>query len=380
MQTVLCYLRRQAHSSERPAELVRGRPDGARDEQTFVASSSPDFRRLVADLLATVPDEDKDSRRKALLESILNTCISLAGDGAAIPDLKLIDAALSEMRRALNCFAPYASIRKLATFGSARSQPADPEYRLARDFAAAAARAGYMIITGAGPGVMRACQEGAGRERSFGVNIRLPFENVANEFIIGDDKLVEFKYFFTRKLFFLKESSAIVLFPGGFGTHDECFEALTLVQTGKSRMVPIVFMDVPGGTYWQTWNRYVEDHILAKSLIDPEDLAIFRITDRIEDAVEEIDAFYRVYHSARTIRNRLVVRTRFAVSDTDLEELSSEFSDILRGKPIVRREPYEEEHDEPAILSLPRLVLQFDMKRYGRLRQLINRLNRSTAA
>jgi uncharacterized protein (TIGR00730 family) len=237
-----------------------------------------------------------------------------------------------------------------------------------------------MIITGAGPGVMRACQEGAGRERSFGVNIRLPFENVANEFIRGDDKLVEFKYFFTRKLFFLKESSAIVLFPGGFGTHDESFEALTLVQTGKSRMVPIVFMDVPGGTYWKTWNRYVEDHILAKSLIDAEDLAIFRITDRIEEAVEEIDEFYRVYHSARTIRNRLVVRTRFAISDTDLEQLSSEFSDILRGKPIVRREPYEEEHDEPAIFALPRLVLQFDMKRYGRLRQFINRLNRSTAA
>jgi predicted Rossmann-fold nucleotide-binding protein len=322
------------------------------DERLPVTATSQDFRGLVSDLLATSPAWEDDPRRKALLESILATCVALASDGTAIPDLKLIDAALAEMRRALNCFAPYSGIRKVATFGSARSRPADPEYRLARDFAAAAAKAGYMIITGAGPGVMRACQEGAGRERSFGVNIQL---------------------------FFLKESSAIVLFPGGFGTHDESFEALTLVQTGKSRMVPIIFMDVPGGTYWQTWNRYVEDHILGKALIDPEDLSIFRITDRIEDAVEEIDSFYRVYHSARTIRNRLVIRTRFPISDVDLDALSADFADVLRGKPVVRREPYEEEHDEPATLALPRLVLHFDMKRYGRLRQLINRLNQSTA-
>lgn len=342
-----------------------------------MTENPPEIRDLVSELLAIAPAGEKDPRRMALLENILATCIALTRDGAPIPDLKLIDSALAEMRRALNCFAPYSTVRKVATFGSARSRPADPEYRLARDFAAAATRAGYMIITGAGPGVMRACQEGAGRERSFGVNIRLPFENVANEFIRGDDKLVEFKYFFTRKLFFLKESSAIVLFPGGFGTHDECFEALTLVQTGKSRMVPIVFIDVPGGTYWKTWNRYVEDHILAKSLIDPEDLSIFRITDRIEDAIEEIDTFYRVYHSSRMIRNRLIIRTSSYVSDRDLSALSNEFTDILRGKPIVRREPYDEEHDEPATLSLPRLVLQFDMKRYGRLRQLIDRLNQS---
>lgn len=364
----------------RKAPRTSGRAGTAMDERSLVTAISPELHELVSELLTRSPAHENDPRRRALLESILATCVSLAHDGAAIPDLKLIDAALSEMRRALRCFAPYTSFRKVATFGSARSRPADPEYRLARDFAAAAARAGYMIITGAGPGVMRACQEGAGRERSFGVNIRLPFENVANEFIRGDDKLVEFKYFFTRKLFFLKESSAIVLFPGGFGTHDECFEALTLVQTGKSRMVPIIFMDVPGGTYWHTWNRYVEDHILAKALIDPEDLSIFRITDRIEDAVEEIDSFYRVYHSARTIRNRLVVRTRFPVSDSDIAGLSSEFSDILKGKPIVRHAPYEEEYDEPATLGLPRIVLHFDMKRYGRLRQLINRLNQSTVA
>ena len=374
---MVCYSRRQAYSPSDQTAFVTGRLKSAGDEHSIVTGISPEIHRLLSDVLAIAPSAEDDPRRIALLESILATCVALARDRAAIPDLKLIDSALSEMRRALNCFAPYSNVRKIATFGSARSRPADPEYRLARDFAAAAAKAGYMIITGAGPGVMRACQEGAGRERSFGVNIRLPFENVANEFIRGDDKLVEFKYFFTRKLFFIKESSAVVLFPGGFGTHDECFEALTLVQTGKSRMVPIVFMDVPGGTYWQTWNRYVEDHILGKSLIDPEDLSIFRIADRIDDAVEEIDTFYRVYHSSRTIRNRLVVRTKFTVSDTDLAAISTEFADILRGKPVVRRDPYEEEYDEPATISLPRLVLQFDMKRCGRLRQLINRLNQS---
>jgi uncharacterized protein (TIGR00730 family) len=341
---------------------------------------SDENKDRLAELISHTPVTGEDSRSRALLESIVSTCLALGADGVAIPDLKLIDRALGEIRRALACFRPYDEIRKIATFGSARTEPSQPEYALARDFAHAAAQAGFMIITGAGPGIMRACQEGAGRDRSFGVNIRLPFENLPNEFIKGDDKLVEFKYFFTRKLFFLKESEAVVLFPGGFGTHDECFEALTLVQTGKSRMVPIVFMDVPGGTYWQTWSRYVREHILGKHLIDEDDLSIFRVTDRIDAAVAEIAGFYRVYHSSRTIRNRLVVRTNFLVSDRDLASLSEEFGEVLRGKPITRREPYEEEHDEPSLLHLPRLVLHFDMRRYGRLRQLINRLNQSSPA
>lgn len=334
----------------------------------------------LADLIADTLVAGEDARARSLLESIVSTCLALGADGVAIPDLKLIDSALAEIRRALACFRPYDAVRKVATFGSARTEPMRPEYSLARDFARAAAEAGFMIITGAGPGIMRACQEGAGRDRSFGVNIRLPFENLPNEFIEGDDKLVEFKYFFTRKLFFLKESEAVVLFPGGFGTHDECFEALTLVQTGKSRMVPIVFMDVPGGTYWQTWNRYVHEHILGKKLIDADDLSIFRVTDSIEEAVAEISGFYRVYHSSRTIRNRLVVRTNFIVSDADLSAISEEFRGVLRNKPITRRDPYEEEFDEPALLGLPRLILHFDMRSYGRLRQLIDRLNRCDPA
>jgi uncharacterized protein (TIGR00730 family) len=334
----------------------------------------------IAALVRQIPELATSPRGRVLLEHILETCVAIARDGVAVPDLKLIDSALGEIRRALDCFQPFSGVRKIATFGSARTSPSDPVYILARDFSRAAAEAGFMIITGAGPGVMRACQEGAGRDRSFGVNIRLPFENVANEFILGDDKLVEFKYFFTRKLFFLKEASAVVLFPGGFGTHDECFEVLTLVQTGKSRLVPIVFVDAPGGRFWADWKRYVDDHLLGNALIDREDLSLFRMTDDLGVAVEDVKRFYRVYHSSRTIRNRLVVRTNIRVSDRDIAEMSEQFAGILKGKPIARREPYDEEHDEPALLALPRLVLHFDMKSYGRLRQLVDRLNESVAS
>jgi uncharacterized protein (TIGR00730 family) len=349
-------------------------------EMPTTGSSDASSVSGIAELVRQIPELSRSSRGRALLEHILETCVAIARDGVAVPDLKLIDAALGEIRRALDCFQPYTGVRKIATFGSARTEPSDPVYALARDFSRAAAEAGFMIITGAGPGVMRACQEGAGRDRSFGVNIRLPFENVANEFIRGDDKLVEFKYFFTRKLFFLKEASAVALFPGGFGTLDECFEVLTLIQTGKSRLVPIVFVDAPGGTFWADWLRYVDDHLLGNALIDRDDLALFRMTDNVAEAVDEVKLFYRAYHSSRTIRNRLVVRTNFPVSDRDLAEISEQYAGILRDKPIARREPYDEEHDEPSLLALPRLVLHFDMKSYGRLRQLVNRLNESSPA
>jgi len=328
--------------------------------------------RLVAHSAGTADDQ----RAAPLVRSMIETCLALGGDGTDVPDLKLVDAALAEIRAALNCFRPYQDVRKVATFGSARTRPEDAEYVLARKFCNKIAEAGYMVITGAGPGIMHACQEGAGRERSFGVNIQLPFENMANEEIRGDSKLVDFKYFFTRKLFFLKESSAIVLFPGGFGTHDECFEALTLVQTGKSQMVPVVFLDAPRGTYWKTWDRYVRDHILRLGLISPEDLALYTITDSTDEAVREITTFYRTYHSSRTIRRKLVMRVNHEVAAEHLELLSQEFADILGGETITQRGPYEEEFDEPRLQSLPRLVLNFDMHGYGRLRQLIDRLNR----
>ncbi|RMD81779.1 MAG: TIGR00730 family Rossman fold protein [Candidatus Dadabacteria bacterium] len=330
---------------------------------------------LVAALLAHAGFGEAEPRALRAAHSMIATCLALLGDRAAVADLKLVDTALSEIRAALRCFAPYQNVRKVTTFGSARTTPEQPEYAIARNFAKKIADAGFMVITGAGPGIMQACQEGAGRGRSFGVNIKLPFENLANDIIRGDEKLVEFKYFFTRKLFFIKESSAIVLFPGGFGTHDECFEALTLVQTGKSHMVPIVFLDVPRGTYWKTWDRYVRDHILRKGLISEDDISLYKITDNVDEAVREITGFYRVFHSARVIRGRLVMRLNHPVGQQQLDLLSREFADILCGQSIRPHPPYEEEFDEPALIDLPRIVMSFDMKSYGRLRRLIDRLN-----
>jgi len=336
---------------------------------------SEPLRETIASLIANAGRDGVDPRASKAVRNMIATCLSMLADDAAVADLKLVDAALAEIRRALLCFQPHRNARKVTTFGSARTSPDQREYALARSFSKKIADAGFMVITGAGPGIMQACQEGAGRERSFGVNIKLPFENVANETIRGDAKLVEFKYFFTRKLFFLKESSAIVLFPGGFGTHDECFETLTLVQTGKSQMVPIVFLDVPRGTYWKTWDRYVRDHILRKGLISEDDLALYKLTDSTDEAVREITNFYRTFHSARTIRGKLVVRLNHEIDPSRLELLGREFADILSGPPVKASGPFEEEFDEPALTDLPRVVLPFDMRSYGRLRMFIDRLN-----
>src|SRR5207248_7493957 len=202
-------------------------------------------------------------------------------------------------RYSFKVFERYADRRKVSIFGSARTPPDSPVYEHTRRFAAELVKKGFMVITGAGPGVMRAGQEGAGRERSFGVNIRLPFEQEPNEIISKDAKLTTFRYFFTRKLIFMKEADAAALFPGGFGTHDEAYECLTLVQTGKTKLMPIVFVDAPRGTYWKTWKRYVEEHLLRQHLISPEDMALFKVTTSADEAVQEITRFYRVYHSSR---------------------------------------------------------------------------------
>ena len=232
-----------------------------------MARLRPSRSAVTEDLIGQLLEQAGDlgsTRHERYLREILTTVLRLARDQASVGDLKIITTALKEMRYAFKVFAPYRHIRKVSTFGSARTKEDAPEYRQAKEFAERICREGFMLLTGAGGGIMRACQEGSGRERSFGVNIRLPFEQSPNEFIERDPKLVSFKYFFTRKLMFIKEADAIVLFPGGFGTHDEGFESLTLVQTGKSRPMPIVFLDAPRGTYWKTWKRYVEDHLLRR--------------------------------------------------------------------------------------------------------------------
>jgi uncharacterized protein (TIGR00730 family) len=232
-----------------------------------------------------------------------------------------------------------------------------------------------MIITGGGPGIMAAVVDGAGADRSFGVGIRLPFEQLAHEPLRGDPKLFEFKYFFTRKLFFLKEASGVAIFPGGLGTHDEGFETLTLVQTGKARMLPIVCVDVPGGTYWHHWDTFVRDELLARGLISTVDTALYKITDDVESAVQEITDFYRVFHSMRTIRKTTVLRLNRPVGDDVLATLSDEFQGILGARPIRRISAMREENDEPETLSLARIALDFNLLGFGRLRMLIDRLN-----
>jgi uncharacterized protein (TIGR00730 family) len=309
------------------------------------------------------------------IDDIIATAHHLLADDASVGDLKIAAGALREIARAFKMFAPYRQVRKVSTFGSARTRPGDPVFQLAENFARQIADAGFMVITGAGPGIMEACQRGAGRDRSFGINIQLPFEQSANPVISGDPKLMSFRYFFARKLFFLKEADAVVLFPGGFGTHDEGFETLTLLQTGKTRPVPLVLLDRPQGTYWRTWQRYVEDHILRRQMIEPADLALYKVTDSVEAAVAEIVGYYRVYHSSRFVHDRFVIRLTRSLPESLVAELAYEFRDIIKDGIIEQRTAVSAERSETDILHLPRLVFRFDRVHYGRLRTLIDRIN-----
>jgi hypothetical protein len=321
-----------------------------------------------------------EKRAKRLVDELTAASVGLLEDGASIGDLKIATAALREMRDAFRVFAAHRSSPKVTIFGSARTRPEEASYRTALSFGRAIAEAGYMVITGGGGGIMEACQQGAGRERSFGVNIQLPFEQNANRFIDGDAKLLDFKYFFTRKLFFVKEAAAVVLFPGGFGTLDEGFEILTLVQTGKAQPIPIVMLEAPRGTYWKTWQRHVEDHLLRRALISEEDLSLYRLTDNVDEAVEEITRYYRVFHSARYVRDLLVLRLKRPLPPEFIAALAAEFADIIEGNTgIIQRASFPVEQDEPETLALPRLAMRFNRMAFGRLRRLIDRINLAPA-
>ncbi|MGH7857790.1 MAG: LOG family protein, partial [Candidatus Binatia bacterium] len=339
------------------------------------ARRSPALERIEA-FLREIKPEATEPEAQYVREMIL-TALRLIDDGTSLADLKLLNASLRELRYAFRVFARYDGRRKVTTFGSARTAQNHPEYEQAKRFSQRIAEEGFMVITGAGGGIMRACQEGAGRERSFGVNIRLPFEQLANEFIVDDPKLVNFKYFFTRKLLFVKEADAIAFFPGGFGTHDEAYESLTLVQTGKTLLVPLVFVDAPGGGFWKDWERSVRRVLLARGLISEEDLSIFRVTDDAEEAVQEILGFYRVYNSSRFVGEKLVLRLNRRPEPEVIERLNEEFADlVLRGQ-IILRGAFPEERGDEAIDRLPRLAFHFNRVNYGRLRQMIDVLNRA---
>jgi uncharacterized protein (TIGR00730 family) len=333
----------------------------------------PELNHKIEELLEAARREDTEPEDLELVRQIMVTGVHLLRDQTSRAELKLVNSALKELRHAFRVFEPYSELRKVAVFGSARTDPDHPDWIHAHAFAERIVREGWMVITGAGGGIMKAAQGGAGREASFGVNIRLPFEQQANEVIAGDQKLINFRYFFTRKVVFVKEAHAIALFPGGFGTHDEGFEALTLIQTGKSEMVPIVFVDAPGGQYWRDWLEYVETHLAERGLIAREDLNLFRVADSVDEAVDEIEGFYRNYHSSRYVDGRLILRLHVAPSDEQLEALNDEFSGLLESGKIERTDVLPKEEDE--IAHLPRLRLHFNRKAVGRLRSLIDRLN-----
>jgi uncharacterized protein (TIGR00730 family) len=325
-----------------------------------------------------VAPEDQDQRPAISLEhlaqQIRETADKLLRDGASRADLKLVSTAVKELRYCFKVLAPFKNARKVTVFGSARLPASDQAYQTAVEFGQRMAdEANFMVITGAAAGIMEAAHVGAGREKSIGINILLPFEQHANPIIEGDRKLMHLKYFFTRKLLFVKESDAIALFPGGFGTQDEAFEALTLVQTGKSHLFPIVMVDAPGGDYWTRWQAYITDVFVARQLISPEDVSLYKITSSVDEAVEEIQRFYRVYHSMRYVRDDLVLRLQKELSPEKLERVRQSYADIVVTRTYTQSGILPEEGAE--FPELTRLRFHFNRRNMGRLRQLIDFIN-----
>src|SRR3989441_7573009 len=299
----------------------------------------PELKRRIDELIAY-----KGGGHNAdLIEDVVENALKLLRDVEDRGDVRVIQTALRELRYAFKLFAPYAATRKVTIFGSARTLPKKTEYKQAVEFARKISAAGFMIITGAGPGIMQAGHEGAGPERSFGANIRLPWEQAANPIIQSNKKLITFKYFFTRKLIFIRHSDAIALFPGGFGTMDEGYEAITLMQTGKSQLMPLVLIDRPGGVYWKTWDKHVREHLLRDQLVSPDDLNLYQITDDSDQAVKIITRFYRNFHSSRFVKDLFVIRLNHPPTDSAIKAMNEDFADIVIGPEIKRIDPTAEE-------------------------------------
>jgi len=331
----------------------------------------PDLQRRIQDLI----EYKGGGFNQENVADIIENALKLLHDVKDTGDVRVIQTALRELRYAFRLFAPYARTRKVTIFGSARTESSRMEYQQAVDFGRKIAEAGFMVITGAGGGIMQAGHEGAGPEKSFGANIRLPWEQSVNPVMREDKKVVTFKYFFTRKLIFIRHSDAIALFPGGFGTLDEGYEALTLMQTGKSQLMPLVLIDRPGGTYWKTWDKHVREHLLRDQLISPDDLYLYQITDDTDQAVKIITRFYRNFHSTRFVKDLFVIRLKHAPSDSAIEAMNEDFHDIIIGPPISLIEATAEEEEDGDHVDLPRIAFGFNRRDYGRLRQLIDLLN-----
>jgi uncharacterized protein (TIGR00730 family) len=334
------------------------------------ALQNEQVNRLITELVdaAKVPAD-----RRGYFQHLLTTVMKLHEDGAPTGDLKVTNTALKELRYSYKVFAPYRDVRKVTVFGSARTLPTASAAMAALMFGRRMVEEGWMVLTGAGAGIMGAAQEGAGGERSFGLNIRLPFEQEANPWIASDPKLITFKYFFTRKLFLVKEASGMAVFPGGFGTMDEVFEVLTLMQTGKASIIPIVLVETDQTPYWRRWDAFIRSTLAEQRLIDGEDPSFYRVVDTVEDAVRELTRFYRVFHSSRIVGDHFIFRLNHALTDRDLAELQQRFEDILKGPVDQAPGPVPQEQNEYP--SKPRLIVPFNRTSYARLRQLIDFVN-----
>ena len=333
--------------------------------------STQEIDSLVSDLL----DKSEIKLNRRLIAELVKESLQLGNDATSTLNLKIVSAAIAEMREAFAMFAPFSERKKVTIFGSARTTKNDPVYKQTQAVAAKLASDGWMVVTGAGPGIMEAGMSGAGREMSIGVSIRLPFETSANEVIAGDEKYVAMRYFFTRKLMLVKESQAFICVPGGFGTLDEMFELLTLSQTGKGNPVPIVVLDLPNDPFWCELDSFIKKTLLPRKLVSEQDLALYRICSSIDEAVSEIDKFYSVYNSMRFVGKRLVLRLNRQISDVHLSKLNNDFSDICLNSSLERITATKAEIDDNDLPDKPRLAFQFARRDFGRLRQLIDAIN-----
>ncbi len=355
-----------------PTQTTTPRGEGLLPEQpAHQRADSPEIAAKLDELIASVGGNPATMDGR-LVKDLLTTGLKLIPDKRDTGELKLMTASLKELRYAYRIFAQYAAPHKVTIFGSARTPADHPDYTAAHDFGKLMADAGWMAITGAGDGIMKAGHEGPGREASFGVAIRLPFETTANTVIAGDEKLIHFRYFFTRKLMFLSQAEAVACFPGGFGTMDEAYETLTLVQTGKASMIPIVLVEGQGNDYWPSFLRFVRETLIPKKLISPEDENLYYLAKDPEDAVRHILRFYRNYHSSRYVRDTLVIRLHRPLKEADVTRLSDEFAKLIKSGTIEQRGALEQEDDHR---DLPRLCFTHTRYHYGLIRKLIDRIN-----
>jgi uncharacterized protein (TIGR00730 family) len=327
-------------------------------------------------LIFDLAEKASSAQTVELLREILTTIIKLGTESQDKRDLKLVNSTLKELRYSFKIFSPYRNIKKVIIFGSARSPKTSAEYIMAEELARKLTQKGYMIVTGGGPGVMEAGNKGSLEGKDFALNIRLPFEQKPNPYLDEKDHLINFKYFFTRKLIFVKETDATTLFPGGFGTNDEGFEMLTLIQTGKSKPRPIVLMEPEGSTYWRDWKNFVEQQLVKTGFAKPSDLELFCIKSNVDDAIQHIDNFYKIYHSTRYVDGLTVLRLNKKISRRTLQKLNIEFKDILTEGEVIEAAPLEKEIQGQEYLDLPRLAMHFNLRDYGRLYEMIHAINR----